>query len=99
MSARAAALGIGYQLWLKSRWAVVAVLAMAVVLRAVLHLHAAGEPVRVVVAFIGMLPIGFAVTFLVGIFSYSGDLSSQESGFPRHMFVLPLSARALALAP
>jgi hypothetical protein len=50
-------------------------------------------------AFIGMLPIGFVMTFLVGIFSYSGDLSRQESGFPRHMFVLPLSARVLALAP
>lgn len=99
MNARAAAVGIGYQFWLKSRWAVVAIVASAVVLRVALHLPAMSDPVRVVVAFIGMLPIGFAVTFLVGIFSYSGDMSRQESGFPRHMFVLPLSARVLALAP
>lgn len=99
MSTRAAARGIGYQLWLKSRLAVVAVFATAVVLRAALHLAAASDTARVVVAFIGMLPIGFALTFLVGIFSYSGDLSRQESGFPRHMFVLPVSARVLALSP
>lgn len=98
MSARAAAVGIGYQLWLRSRWLLLGCGAGVTVLAIVVHLIS--SPVAaIVVAFLGSLPIGFAAAILVGIVSYSGDLSTTESGFPRHMMVLPLSNRAMALTP
>lgn len=37
---------------------------------------------------------------LVGVFTYGGgDLGAVESGFPRHVMILPASTRALALMP
>ncbi len=98
MSARAAALGIGYQLWLRSRWLLLAIMAGAGVLSIAVHLIPSPEAAGVV-ALLGSLPIGFAVVMLMGIVAYSGDMSATESGFPRHMMVLPLSNRAMALTP
>ena len=98
MSARAAAVGIGYQLWLRSRWLLLACVGGALALALAVHLAPSAMAARAVSA-LGAIPIGFAAVTLVAIFTYSGDMSATESAFPRHMMVLPLSSRALALAP
>src|SRR5205809_7900047 len=45
-----------------------------------------------------IVPLAIAFMFFVAIFSYglAGDLAGVESGFPRRMFSLPVSTRALA---
>lgn len=98
MSARAAAIGIGYQLWLRSRWAMLATIAGIVALASLMHLISSA-PAAQLVAFVGLPPIGIAVAFLVWVVTFSGDMSTPESGFPRHMMVLPLTPAALALTP
>ena len=98
MSARAAAVGIGYQLWLRSRWLLLACAGGALALALAVHL-APSETAARVVSLLGAILIGFDAVTLVSIFTYGGDMSATESAFPRHMMVLPLSSRALALAP
>lgn len=98
MSARAAAVGIGYQMWLRSRWLLLACAGGALALALAVHL-APSEIAARVVSLLGSILIGFTAVALVGIFTYGGDMSANESAFPRHMMVLPLSSRALALAP
>ena len=98
MSARAATIGIGYHFWLRSRWVLLGALAVTVAQVAAVHFLSWAD-LRNFVIFVGMFPIGLAVVYLVGIFTFSGDMSTPESGYPRHMLVLPVANRALAMIP
>jgi len=98
MSTRAAFIGIGYQLWRRSRGVVLATAALTFALVLVVHLIRLPEWARLIVL-AGVFAIGFTSPFFIQVFTYSGDLGSTDSSFPRHMMVLPLSARALAYPP
>jgi hypothetical protein len=98
MTARAAMIGIGYHFWLRSRWVLLGALAVIVVQVAAVYKLSWPGP-RKVVIFAGLYLLGAAAVYLVGVFTISGDMSTPESGYPRHMMVLPLTNRALALTP
>jgi hypothetical protein len=98
MNTRAAFIGFGYQLWRRTRWMLLATVAQVVIL--VVAVHVLGAPdTQPLVGVIVMSFMGITVPFFMQVFTFGGDLSSTESAFPRHMMVLPLSARALAMTP
>lgn len=98
MNARAAMVGIGYHFWIRSRWVLLGILIAIVAMAAAAHVP--HWPVlRMFVVVAGLFLIGAAVVYLVGVLTFSGDLSTTESGFPRHLMVLPVANRGLALVP
>ena len=98
MNTRAAIIGIGYQLWRRTRWMLLATLAQVIALVAAVHLvRAPGTSPLVGVILLSFIMI--TVPFFIQVITFGGDMSSTESGFPRHMMVLPLSARSLAMTP
>ncbi|HEY2584781.1 MAG TPA: hypothetical protein VGI81_03325, partial [Tepidisphaeraceae bacterium] len=98
MNARAAMIGIGYHFWLRSRWALLG--ALVVIVAQVAAVHLLHWPVlRNFVVVGGLYLLGPAVVYLVGVLTFSGDMSTTESGYPRHMMVLPAASGAMALTP
>jgi hypothetical protein len=98
MNTRGAVIGIGYQLWRRTRWMLLVTAAQVIVLVAAVHLL----PAPATSPLVGVIFLSFpliTVPFFIQVFTFGGDLSSTESGFPRHMMVLPLSSAALALTP
>jgi hypothetical protein len=88
-----AALGIGYSLWLRVRWAIGATLTLYLVLALVPQFFPAMAPyccgASIAILFMVMVP-------LLNTFSYGpADLGVKSSGFPPHMRTLPISTRAM----
>ena len=90
------AAGIGFSLWLRIRWVLVGLVIYFVVLATVVQLL----PAPMMIAITGTLIPCSAVAHLLTVFTLGpADLGVRGSGFPKHMFVLPLRTRTLVRWP
>ncbi len=86
------ALGIAYSLWMRARWAVAAIAVYLLCLSiAAQLLPGSREPIL-----LAALLLTAAITHLLQVFTLGpSDLGIRASGYPKHMFVLPMSTRSL----
>ncbi|HEX2475781.1 MAG TPA: hypothetical protein VHK01_13605 [Lacipirellulaceae bacterium] len=86
------ALGIAYSLWMRARWAIVGITLYLLCLAIAARFFAGSrEPIL-----LAALLVTAAIAHLLQVFTLGpSDLGIRASGFPKHMFVLPLSARSL----
>jgi hypothetical protein len=98
MTPRTPAAGIAYALWLHGRFGVLASVAATLALAAVAS--QAGPIPRIVIDMAAGLAFAGGLVYLVRVVTYgSADLSTPESGYPRHRFVFPVRTRALVGVP
>jgi hypothetical protein len=86
------ALGIAYSLWIRARWAVVGIAAYLTCLAIAAQLFPGSrEPIL-----LAALLVTAAIAHLLQVFTLGpSDLGVRASGFPKNMFVLPLSTKSL----
>ncbi len=91
------ALGIAYSFWLRLRWMFAAVFILLPIFAVTVQLFPAAAPYcqvgSIILMFSVMVPMLNACTF------GPADLGARASGYPTHMFVLPLSNRSLVAWP
>jgi hypothetical protein len=86
------AFGISYSMWLRARWAVAGIAIYLLCLAIAAQLFpGAREPIL-----LAALLLTAAITHLLQVFTLGpSDLGIRASGYPKHMFVLPLPTRSL----
>ena len=98
MSPRTPAAGIAYALWLHGRFGVLASVAATLALAAVAS--RAGPVPRILIDAAAGIVFAGGLVYLVRVVTYgSADVSTPESGYPRHAFVFPVRTRALVGVP
>jgi hypothetical protein len=92
----APAVGIAYSMWLRARWSALAIAVYIFGLAIAAQLFpAAREPVL-----LAALLLTAAITHLIQVFTLGpADLGIRASGYPKHMFVLPMATRSLVAWP
>ncbi len=98
MNAHAGFIGFGYYLWRRTRWMVLATLGQIIVLTVAARWFGPAAALPLVTVVVMSLMV-ITVPLFVQAFSFGGDFGGMESGFPRHMMVLPLRASMLTAAP
>jgi hypothetical protein len=92
----APAVGIAYSMWLRARWSAlgIAVYGFGLAIAAQLY-PGTREPVL-----LAALILTVAITHLIQVFTLGpADLGIRASGYPKHMFVLPMATRSLVAWP
>lgn len=99
MTPRTPAASIAYALWLRARLGLAASVTATLVLVAVASAAAAPIP-RMLIGCMAAIAFGSGLAHLVGVVTYGGaDLSTPESGYPRHAFVFPVRTQSLVGIP
>lgn len=89
------AIGVGYFLWRRLRWALAALLANLALLAVVYRVFATAE-YRPFLVICTLLPLVIGSIHLLGVFTYGPtDFGASNTGFPRYMLVQPMSARSM----
>ncbi len=84
------ATGSGYSLWLRIRWTLIGLAIYFVALATIIQLL----PTPMPVALAGTLAPCSVIAHLLTVFTLGpADLGIRGSGFPKHMFVLPVRTR------
>jgi hypothetical protein len=92
------AFGISYYLWRRARWPIFCIALYLLALAAIVRIAPPFSSPYVTIPLLA--PLGAAVMFLMAISQLEPtDLSSVDSGFPRHMRVLPVTNSRLVLWP
>jgi hypothetical protein len=88
----APALGIAYSIWLRARWSALGIAIYLLGLSIAAQVYAGiREPVL-----LAALLLTTAITHLIQVFTLGpADIGVRASGYPKHMFVLPLATRSL----
>jgi hypothetical protein len=95
---RSPALAIGWQLWLRHRWALSAVFVCWLALAVLCRLPVAADLGPGILFALALPPVSASMVYPLVIFTYSletANFDARESGFPARMFTLPLRTPAL----
>src|SRR5262245_37566890 len=95
---RSAVLALGWSLWLRHRVGLALVLAWFAAVCVAFPLWP-GEPTKLAVDLLAILPFIVAFMYLIAVVShgFDADVSARRSGFPARLFTLPLPTGVLVV--